>query len=70
MSNEDRNITWQASSLSRQDRENNNGHHSRTLWFTGLSGSGKSSIAFALERYLHEQESAVMYWTEIMSDMD
>ncbi|MBU5355742.1 adenylyl-sulfate kinase [Paenibacillus barcinonensis] len=55
MSNEDRNITWQASSLSRQDRENNNGHHSRTLWFTGLSGSGKSSIAFALERYLHEQ---------------
>lgn len=55
MSNEDRNITWQASSLSRQDRENNNGHHSRALWFTGLSGSGKSSIAFALERYLHEQ---------------
>ncbi|MGQ8871412.1 adenylyl-sulfate kinase [Paenibacillus sp. TSA_86.1] len=55
MSKEERNITWQASSLTRQDRENNNGHRSRTIWFTGLSGAGKSSIAFALERYLHEQ---------------
>lgn len=55
MSKDERNITWQASSLTRQDREENNGHRSRTLWFTGLSGAGKSSIAFALERFLHEQ---------------
>jgi adenylylsulfate kinase len=55
MSKDEHNITWQASSLTRQDREENNGHRSRTLWFTGLSGAGKSSIAFALERFLHEQ---------------
>lgn len=55
MSKDERNITWQASSLTRQDREENNGHRARTLWFTGLSGAGKSSIAFALERFLHEQ---------------
>ena len=55
MSKDERNITWQASSLTRQDREKNNRHRSRTLWFTGLSGAGKSSIAFALERFLHEQ---------------
>lgn len=55
MSKEERNITWQTSSLSRQDRERFNGHPSRTVWFTGLSGAGKSSIAFALESYLSEQ---------------
>ena len=32
-----------------------NGHSSRVLWFTGLSGSGKSTIANALERALHAQ---------------
>ena len=32
-----------------------NGHTSKVLWFTGLSGSGKSTIANALERALHEQ---------------
>ncbi|MGF9698173.1 MULTISPECIES: adenylyl-sulfate kinase [Paenibacillus] len=55
MSKEERNITWQQSSLSRQEREIHNGHRSRTLWFTGLSGAGKSSLAFALEQHLHEQ---------------
>ncbi|QOS77898.1 adenylyl-sulfate kinase [Paenibacillus sp. JNUCC31] len=55
MSKEERNITWQQSSLNRQDRENHNGHRSRALWFTGLSGAGKSSLAFALEQYLYEK---------------
>jgi bifunctional enzyme CysN/CysC len=32
-----------------------NGHSSRVLWFTGLSGSGKSTIANALEKALHER---------------
>ncbi|MEW4429442.1 adenylyl-sulfate kinase [Paenibacillus pabuli] len=53
MSKEERNITWQQSSLSRQARELHNGHRSRALWFTGLSGAGKSSLAFALEQHLH-----------------
>ncbi|MFC9707578.1 adenylyl-sulfate kinase [Paenibacillus sp. NPDC056933] len=55
MSKEERNITWQQSSLNRQDREKHNGHRSRALWFTGLSGAGKSSLAFALEQYLYEK---------------
>ncbi|MGD0029922.1 adenylyl-sulfate kinase [Paenibacillus illinoisensis] len=53
MSKEERNITWQQSSLSRHARELHNGHRSRALWFTGLSGAGKSSLAFALEQHLH-----------------
>jgi bifunctional enzyme CysN/CysC len=32
-----------------------NGHTSKVLWFTGLSGSGKSTIANALEKALHAQ---------------
>jgi len=32
-----------------------NGHDSKVLWFTGLSGSGKSTIANALEKALHER---------------
>jgi len=55
MSKEERNITWQQSSLSRHEREIHNGHRSRTLWFTGLSGAGKSSLAFALEQHLHDR---------------
>jgi len=55
MSEEERNITWQSSSINRQDREKHNGHRSRAIWFTGLSGAGKSSLAFALEQYLYDQ---------------
>ncbi|MBY0118272.1 adenylyl-sulfate kinase [Paenibacillus xylanexedens] len=55
MSKEERNITWQSSSINRQDREKHNGHRSRAIWFTGLSGAGKSSLAFALEQNLYEQ---------------
>lgn len=32
-----------------------NGHSSKVLWFTGLSGSGKSTVANALEKALHER---------------
>ncbi|MGO4730260.1 adenylyl-sulfate kinase [Paenibacillus sp. 2KB_22] len=55
MAKEERNITWQSSSINRQDREKHNGHRSRAIWFTGLSGAGKSSLAFALEQYLYDQ---------------
>ncbi|WP_433752269.1 adenylyl-sulfate kinase [Paenibacillus amylolyticus] len=55
MSKEERNITWQSSSINRQDREKHNGYRSRAIWFTGLSGAGKSSLAFALEQYLYDQ---------------
>lgn len=49
------NITWHELSLSKQARRNQNGHQSFVLWFTGLSGSGKSTVANALAHRLYEQ---------------
>ena len=43
------------SMLSRQDKEELLKQHSVMIWFTGLSGSGKSTIAIALERELHKR---------------
>ncbi len=42
-------------SVSRQQRRIKNGQNSFLIWFTGLSGSGKSTIASALEMKLHEE---------------
>ncbi len=47
------NVVWQEQIVSRQDRERLNGHGSVVLWFTGLSGSGKSTVAHAVEERLH-----------------
>lgn len=41
--------------LSRQDKEELLKQHSVMIWFTGLSGSGRSTIAIALERELHKR---------------
>ena len=41
--------------ISKEDRERQNGHKGHVLWFTGLSGSGKSTVASAVERELHRQ---------------
>ena len=41
--------------VARQEREHQQGHRATVLWFTGLSGSGKSTIAIALERSLFQQ---------------
>ena len=41
--------------MTRQDKEVLLGQHSVMIWFTGLSGSGKSTIAIALERELHKR---------------
>jgi len=41
--------------LGREDKEKLLGQRGRVLWLTGLSGSGKSTIAAALERRLYEQ---------------
>jgi adenylylsulfate kinase len=49
-----KNITWHDHVIDRTDREHLNGHHGATIWLTGLSGSGKSTIADILARYLHE----------------
>lgn len=50
--NEDRNIIWSESEVTRSDREAILGHRAATVWFTGLSGSGKSTLANAVEREL------------------
>jgi len=41
-------------SVSRKDRQKNNNQNSFLIWFTGLSGSGKSTIANALEYKLYQ----------------
>lgn len=41
--------------LSRQDKENQLKQHAKVVWFTGLSGSGKSTIAQQLEKKLHAE---------------
>jgi len=46
-------ITWHEQSVSREDREQLNGHAGCVLWFTGLSGCGKSTIANLVDRLLH-----------------
>ncbi len=49
------NVHRQALSINREDRERLNGHPGKVIWFTGLSGSGKSTIANAFEKELHAQ---------------
>ena len=46
------NLTWHSNNLSRKERHESLGYTGATIWFTGLSGSGKSSIASATEKLL------------------
>ena len=48
------NVVWHQSDLPRADRWAALGVRGTTLWFTGLSGSGKSTVAVAVERRLLE----------------
>ncbi|OBF09272.1 adenylyl-sulfate kinase [Mycobacterium sp. ACS4054] len=49
------NITWHEHHISRSSREQLNGHRGCVLWFTGLSGSGKSTVANTVEQKLYER---------------
>ncbi|WP_072133748.1 adenylyl-sulfate kinase, partial [Winslowiella iniecta] len=51
----DENVIWHSHAVTRAERETLNGHQGVVLWFTGLSGSGKSTVAGALEQALHQQ---------------
>ncbi|MFH2046118.1 MAG: adenylyl-sulfate kinase [Pseudomonadota bacterium] len=51
------NTVWHRSLVSREDRTILNGHKSIAVWFTGLSGSGKSTIAHNLEKKLYDMGS-------------
>jgi len=46
------NIHWQSMDVTKQSRAEQKGQRPRLVWFTGLSGSGKSSIANILEKKL------------------
>jgi adenylylsulfate kinase len=49
------NITWHETAITKEERRVQNGHGSCVLWFTGLSGSGKSTIANAVSKELYRQ---------------
>jgi adenylylsulfate kinase len=49
------NIVWHQGAVNRDDREKLNRHKGATIWLTGLSGSGKSTIAVDLEKRLCER---------------
>ncbi|MGO1752506.1 MAG: adenylyl-sulfate kinase, partial [Psychroflexus sp.] len=53
------NITIHHYDLTREKRNNRNQHKSFVLWFTGLSGSGKSTIANKVEAALFEKNKQV-----------
>jgi adenylylsulfate kinase len=46
------NVVWHGGAVARSDRERILGQRGATVWFTGLSGSGKSTIAVAVESLL------------------
>ena len=54
ISSKSNNVVWHNATVTRKRREKMNGHGSAILWFTGLSGAGKSSLAHAVEEELHQ----------------
>ena len=48
------NLYYHEHRVPRKIKEERNNHKSRVLWFTGLSGSGKSTVANATEKMLHD----------------
>lgn len=53
MTAQDNNVVWHAASIDREQRESLHHHKSAVLWFTGLSASGKSTLAHAVEKELY-----------------
>jgi adenylylsulfate kinase len=52
---ENKNIVWHKTDIKREHREELLGQKGKLLWFTGLSGSGKSTVASLVEKKLHER---------------
>jgi adenylylsulfate kinase len=50
------NTVWHHATVTRERRNQQNGHKSAVLWFTGLSGSGKSTVCHVVEERLHQQD--------------
>src|SRR5262245_35176812 len=47
------NVTWHDHTVIKSDRAKLNGHKGAVLWFTGLSGCGKSTVANTVDHLLH-----------------
>ena len=54
------NVVWEPWNIPREEREARSGHPAAVLWFTGLSGAGKSTIARSLERRLFAEGRPTM----------
>ncbi|MFO3701423.1 adenylyl-sulfate kinase [Staphylococcus felis] len=52
---QDKHITWHDSVVTKLERQQRHQHKSAIIWFTGLSGSGKSTISVALEKALFDR---------------
>jgi adenylylsulfate kinase len=55
MSNTDPQVVWHQHSVDRNSRQQLAGHRGCVVWFTGLSGSGKSTIANLADALLHQR---------------
>jgi len=51
----DKNIVWHSGAVDKADRVKANGHRCAVVWFTGLSGSGKSTVAAEVEKRLFDR---------------
>lgn len=59
MKEKDKNIIWHHSAITKEDRQRLHGHKSMMVWLTGLSGSGKSTIANELQHELFNRGISV-----------
>src|SRR5688500_7363018 len=48
-------VVWHQQAVTRTDRERQSGHRRCVVWFTGLSGCGKSTVANVVDQKLHER---------------
>lgn len=55
MAQQSNDITWHDSSVTKNERQQRHQHKSAIIWFTGLSGSGKSTVSVALEKALFDK---------------
>jgi len=51
----EKHVIWHEVQVTREDRNRLNRHKSGLIWFTGLSASGKSTIAHGVEKVLHDR---------------
>lgn len=60
MAETDPQVVWHAHAVDRAEREKLMGHRGLVLWFTGLSGSGKSTVANAVDQLLNQNSVHAM----------